>query len=69
MKCRLVNENFQSNYTENLLKARGVENIEEFLFPTKDSLSSPTDLDNIDAGADLYLDVVNKNGKILLIVD
>ena len=31
MKVQLINENFKENYLENLLRARGVENVEEFL--------------------------------------
>ena len=28
MKCRLVNENFKSDYVNNLLKARGIKDID-----------------------------------------
>ena len=29
MKINLINDNFADNYVENLLKARGVENVED----------------------------------------
>ena len=34
MKVNLVNENYTSNYLTNLLHARGVVNVEDFLQPT-----------------------------------
>lgn len=69
MKVNLVNENFSSNYVENLLKARGVENVHAFLNPTIEYLQSPLDLKNIRLGAALYTRVVKSNGKILIVVD
>lgn len=50
MKVNLVNENFTDNYLENLLTARGVTNIEEYIHPTESCLESPSWLDNIDKG-------------------
>lgn len=69
MKCKLVNKNFQSDYLNNLLRARNI-NIELIINPSQDQLNSPTKLKNIAAGAALYVDKV-KNGKkcIALIVD
>lgn len=69
MKCRLVNENFRENYLENLLKARGVENVEDYLKPNKKFLQSPDALCNIAQGAELLWDVIKKNGKVLIVVD
>lgn len=70
MKVNLVNENFRNDYLNNLLHARGVENVEDFLQPTDKYLSDPRLLDNINKGA-LWLDeTLNKeNPKILIIVD
>jgi hypothetical protein len=34
MKINLINDNFTDNYVENLLKARGVENVEDYFKPT-----------------------------------
>ena len=70
MKVNLVNENFTSNYLTNLLHARGVINVEDFLQPTDKYLSKPTLLDNINQGARWLNDALNKeNSKILIVVD
>ena len=69
MKYRLVNENFKSDYGENLLKARGVDNVDLFLSPDITCLQSPLTLNNIEEGAQLLVDVIDKRGKILLVVD
>ena len=70
MRCNLVNNNYYSDYVNNLLKSRGVSNIEKFMHPTKDCLQEPEALKNIGIGAALYLRVVNaENSRILIIVD
>lgn len=69
MKYRLVNENFKEHYGENLLKARGVEDVSLFLTPTSNCLQNPTNLSNIKEGAELLLKVIKDNGRILIVVD
>ena len=69
MQYRLVNENFKDNYGENLLKARGVSDIKGFLNPTKEFLQDSSYLDNIQAGAEIFLDVIMNKQPILIIVD
>lgn len=69
MKYNLINENFKSDYAANLLKSRGIPDINMYKAPTADFLSSPTLLKNIAAGAGLYLRVVNSGGRILIVVD
>ena len=69
MQYKLVNENFKNNYGERLLQARGVENVELFLNPDSSCVQSPSDLNNIEAGAELLYNVMMKRGKILLVVD
>lgn len=73
MKCNLVNPNFQGNYVEELLKARGVEDIDGFLRPKSEFLQSPDDLKSIGIAAALYLRIVLNNeppySRILIIVD
>lgn len=69
MKTRLINENFKSDYLINLLKSRGVENIEEFLNPTAASLQSWRNLDNIEIGAYLLNTVINDKKPIMVVVD
>ena len=70
MKIKLVNENFQQDYLQNLLAARGVKDIENFLQPTDKYLLEPQLLDNINQGALWLEETLNKeNSKILIVVD
>ena len=71
MKCKLVNENFKSNYTNELLISRGLsqQDLEKFYTPTPDLLQEPENLDNIKEGADLLLKHVNDLSPMALIVD
>lgn len=69
MNYKLVNPNFKENYIEQLLKFKGIDNIDEYLNPTAAVLEDPELLDNIDEGAQLLLNVVKKEGRILLVVD
>lgn len=73
MKINLVNENFSDNYVENLLKARGVENVEDYFNPTSKYLQAPTDLKNIRLAAALYTRIVLNDkppySNILIVVD
>lgn len=69
MKCRLVNPDLNSPYLENLLRERGVEDVKEYIKPTQNYLNDPAKLDNIEKGAELYLNVIKHNGNILIVVD
>jgi len=70
MKVKLANENFTTNYLENLLTARGVTDIKEFLNPSRQQLNNPQLLDNITEGANLLKEILHTdNSKILIIVD
>ena len=70
MKINLVNENFTSNYIENLLKARGITDVEQFLYPTEFELNDPSLFDNIDRGVQLLDETLHiVNSKILVVVD
>lgn len=73
MKCNLVNENFRSNYAENLLKARGVADVQAFMEPRADFVQSPHDLKNIGMAAAMYLRIVMNDqppySRVLIIVD
>ena len=53
MKIKLVNDNITSDYTKNLLRSTGVDNVDEFLLPSEKNLQSWEDLDNIKLGVDL----------------
>lgn len=70
MKYKLVNENFKTDYLHNLLRARGIEDLDVYNNPPASVLQDPEDLENISQAADLYLSITNKDApKILLIVD
>lgn len=70
MKINLINENFTSDYVANLLRARGVEDVEGYFHPRAEFLQSPTDLKNIRLAAVLYTRIALKeNSKILIVVD
>lgn len=69
MKYRLVNPELNSPYLENLLRERGVEDVKEYIKPTQNYLNNPAKLDNIEKGAELYLNVIKRNGNILIVVD
>ena len=69
MKINLINENFSEDYVANLLRARGVENVEDYFNPTEKYLQSPDALKNIRLAAALYMRIVNNSGRILIVVD
>ena len=69
MKINLINENFTSDYVNNLLKSRGVTNLEGYYNPTQEFLQDPLALKNIRLAAALYMRVVRENGRILIVVD
>ena len=73
MKCNLVNENFRSDYVNNLLRARGINDIDTFLRPGAECVQSPHDLKNIGMAAALYLRIVLNDtppySRVLIVVD
>ena len=69
MKIRLINDNFTSDYVPNLLRSRGITDIEEYLHPSSKNLSSPLGLKNIRLAAVLYQRIVQTGGHILIVVD
>lgn len=69
MKCKLINKSITNNYLNELLKERGVEDIESFLNPTEDMIQSPSCLDNIKEGWTLLEKTLFDGKKILLVVD
>ena len=50
MKYRLVNQEIKEDYGKNLLRARGIQDVQTFLHPTKECLQSFEDLDNYQMG-------------------
>ena len=60
---------FTENYLNEYLKAIGIKNIINFLNPHKEDELSPFLLENMDKGIKLMREVVDKELKIVLIVD
>lgn len=69
MKCRLVNKEINQDYTRELLRERGVENVELYLNPTKECLQDPKYLSNIEKGASLFLSKIGPGKTIFLVQD
>ena len=69
MKIKLVNDNITSDYTKNLLRARGVDNINDFLSPSEKNLQSWEDLDNIKLGVDLVKNTINDKKPYAILID
>ena len=69
MKVNLVNENYTENYLDNLLKARGVTDINKYKNPDESCLNNWDLFDNIYEGLDLFHEALSNHYKILLVVD
>jgi len=69
MKCKLVNENFKSDYVNQLLKSRGVKNPADYYEPSTQYLQDPRALENIERGVNLLVGTIALDEKILIIVD
>ena len=69
MKTRLVNPNYQSNYIENLLTFRGVNDYREYLMPTEKCLQEPEELDNVQEAYEILMSTLSSDKTIALIVD
>lgn len=69
MKVRLVNPDIRKNYVDELLKNRGVQEIGAYYSPTKDSLQSPRDLENVELGAKMLEMAIQSGKRILIVVD
>ena len=69
MKTRLVNENFKSNYVDQLLKSRGVESPSAYYEPGAEYLQNHSDMENMGQGAMLLEEVIRLGEKILIVVD
>lgn len=68
MKVKLINEPITSDYGRNLLRARGIEDIDKFLNPDESCLQDWCDLDNINYGVEA-IRTVHNNGEIAIVVD
>lgn len=68
MKIRLETKDIHDNYGANILKARGIEDIEKFIHPTIDNLQTWEDLININVGVGIIAELKDDN-LVALIVD
>ena len=69
MKYKLVNEKITEDYGRNLLRARGIENINLFIHPDPTCLQSWEDLDNISKSAVMVLDKIKEDKPWAIIAD
>lgn len=69
MKVKQNVPQIKSNYTKELLKFRGVENVDNFLNPNESDLESPFLLQNIKKGVEVIRKFYKKGAKIGTIVD
>lgn len=71
MKYKLKNQlpHDENSCLSDLLKARGIIDVNQYLNPTIKSELDAALLDNIQQGAELYLKHLNNNSKILILVD
>lgn len=69
MKVKLINPDIRENYAEELLKCKGITNINRYINPDIMCLNNPTNFENIEAGAELLKMAIGTKWNILLIVD
>ena len=71
MKCKIANDNFKENYSDNLLCSRGLkkEELDLFYNPNISLLQSPKNLINIANGADLLIKHLHLGSDIAIVVD
>ena len=71
MKTRLVNQNFKTDWVDNLLISRGIreEDIEYIKRPTIESLNDPNSLTNIHEAAAMIVEAIHQNKRLGLLVD
>lgn len=68
MKAKLIIENITEDYGRNLLKSRGIEDVDRFLNPTEDCLQDWRDLSDIERGVNRILDL-KILGSVAIVVD
>ena len=69
MKVKLINPDIRENYAKELLKFKGIKDIDRYINPDIMCLNSPTNFENIEAGAELLKMAISTNWNILIIVD
>lgn len=72
MKCKLVNKDIRSNYTNELLMERGLskEELNYFLnVPDASALQYPANLDNLGQALEMFCEMIKTDGSICVVVD
>ena len=69
MKYRLKNQEIKENFGENLLRARGVQDIQKFCHPDESCLQSWRDLENIELAVKAIELTINDTRPYALIAD
>lgn len=69
MYYKLISKQYNEKYGENILKERGVKDIEQFLTADIKNIEDPFLLTNMFDGVKLLNQSLNKKGKIILCVD
>ena len=69
MKYRLVNQEIKEDYGKNLLRARGIQDVQTFLHPTKECLQSFEDLDNYQMGVKVIEKTISDKKPYAIIAD
>ena len=69
MKTKLVNIDIRKNYVDTLLKARGIEKPEDYYNPGREFLQPPTDLENVERGANVLMGALAMEEKILIPIE
>lgn len=69
MKYRLANKEIKEEYGINLLRERGVDDVQAFLHPTKECLQSFKDLDNYQIGVKVIENTIFNEKPYAIIAD
>ena len=70
MKYRLANKEIKEEYGVNLLRARGVNDVHRFLFPTEEScLQDFSDLENYKMGIKVIEGTIQDQRPYVIIAD
>ena len=67
MKYKLTNDGIYDNYGEQILRLRGIENVELFLNPDESCLQSYRALDNIDKGIEFIKQNIDDENPLAII--
>ena len=69
MKYKLLGKNMKINFIQEVLKNRGIDNYQEFLYSKEECVNDSSNLDHINEGCELLHSHLCDNSKILIAVD